>query len=362
VTAQAQLNAGTAPSLYTSVRSRLDQLLPTFRLEDQRQTIQDAYALLCRRALWFPVGGRPLHGSRLNDDGTPFQLGLTIAGSSTRLQFVSDVGPLSAGNAERGAAIRQHLPRIADALGSAGGVSHLSELLDEFAPPDDPELLADDSGPVWLGVSFAANRPASLKTYINARRGPEDARWSRLAAFAGVAGVAREWHEARACAAQLLPLGVSVTVADGASPKYRIYLGGYGRRFAYYEELARACGGAALAGLVRRYGRTLLADAYGYPTRSVVWSFGAEHGSFVDHKFELCGHCAFQDDVEARARSLAWLRSTGASAAPYTRAVDVLSGTSARRPRTRLHAYLGVGANPHGPYSTFYFNPAATLA
>lgn len=361
MTAQAQLHPETAPSLHTSIRSRIDELLPTCGLDDQRKTIHDAYALLCGRALRFPIGQRPLHRSRLNDDGTPFQLALAIAGTNTQLQFVSDVGPLSGGNARRGRAVRRDLPRIADTLKSVSWTSHLCEMLDEFAPPADPDLLRDESGPVWLGVSFAANRPPSLKAYVNARWGPEDARWSRLATLAGVAGVAHEWGQLRARAARLDPLGVSITVAGGALPKYRIYLGGYGRRLGYYEELARACGGAALAGLVGRYGRTLLADRYGHPTRSVVWSFGAEQGSFVDHKFELCGHCAFEDDVEARTRSLMWLRAIGASTAAYTNAVNVLSGTSVRPPRSRLHAYLGVGANGHRPYSTFYFNPAATL-
>lgn len=362
MTAQPYLDPDTTSSVYTSVRRELDLLLPTFGLEGQRETIRDVYGLLCRRSLRFPAGSRPLHGSRLNEDGTPFQLAVAVTGSTARLQLVSDVGPLAAGNAERAMAARRCLPRIADVLACSGWVSHLLDVLDEFVPTDDPNLLGDDSGPVWLGVSVAPNRLASLKVYINARWGTPDARWARLTEFAGVAGVTRDWREARAHAAELEPLGVSVTVTAGAPPKYRIYLGGYGRRFGYYEDLAHVSAGSTLAGLVRRYGQTVLADRHGHPTRSVVWSFGAEDGSFVDHKVELCGHCAFEDDVEARVRSLAWLRATGALAAPYTHAVDVLSGTSARLPRTRLHAYLGVGANRHGPYSTFYFNPAATLA
>lgn len=361
MTAQAYLAAGTAPSLYSSIRGRLDRLLPTFALEGQRETIREAYALLCRPSLQISARGRPLHGSRLNEDGTPFQLAVAVAGSTARLQLVSDIGPLSGGSAERTAAVRNRLPRVADALGASECVSHLSEVLDELAPADDPDLLGDGSGPAWLGVSFTENRPASLKVYINARWGPEHARWARLTQVAGMAGVTREWSESRARTGELEPLGVSITVAAGAAPKYRMYLGGYGRPFGSYEDLARACGGAALAGLVQRYGRTLLADDYDHPTRSAVWSFGAEEGSFVDHKLELCGHCAFEDDVQARRRSLAWLRAIGASALAYTHAVDVLSDPSPSGTHARLHAYLGVGASRGRPYSTFYFNPAATL-
>lgn len=355
MTAQASLDT---PSVYTSVGERLDALVSSFGLEGQRETIREAYELLCRRSLHVSAGRRLLHGSRLNEDGTPFQLALAVAGSTVRLQFISDIGPLSAGNAERGAAVRRCLPRVARALGTSMWVSHLSEVLDELAPQDDPDLLGDDSGPVWIGVSFAAGRPGSLKIYINARWGRDEARRARLAAFAEIAGVTREWRDVRARTAELEPLGVSLTVAAGASPKYRIYLGGYGRPFGYYEDLARFGGGAALAGLVRRYGRIVLADGYDRPTRSAVWSLGAEDGSFVDHKLELCGHCVFEDDEEACERALAWLRVTGTSAVPYMHVVDVLSGA---RSRIRLHAYLGVGANRGRPYSTFYFNPAATL-
>jgi len=330
-------------------------------LEGQLETIREIYALLCRRSLQIPAGTRPLHASRLNEDGTPFQLALAVAGSTARLQFVSDVGPLSGTNAERAASVRRCLRRIAHALGTSAWTAHLLEVFDELAPLDDPDLLNDGAGPAWVGVSFAAKRPPSLKLYVNARWGREDARWARLTAFAESADVAREWRTARARAPELEPLGVSLTVAAEASPKHRIYLGDYGRRFGYYEELARAGGGSELAGLVRRYGRTLLADDYEHPTRSVVWSLGAEDGSFVDHKLELCAHCAFENDTQARGRSLAWLRAIGASAAPYLRTVDVLSGTSPPVARGRLHAYLGVGANRGQPYSTFYFNPAGTL-
>jgi len=360
VTAQAYLDAGAPPSLYASVGARLDALVPWFGLEDQRATIRRAYALLCSRSLRIPAGVRPLHGSRLNEDGTPFQLAVAVASSGARLQFVADVGPLSAGAAERAAAARRCLRRLARAFGASAWVPHLIEVFDELAPPDDPDLLADDAGPAWMGVSFAAGRAASLKLYVNARWGRADARWARLTALAEVAGVAREWQEAHLRAAALEPLGVSLTVADGAAPTYRIYLGGYGRRFRDYEELAHDCGGAALAGLVRRYGRTLLGAGYDHPTRSAVWSLGAEEGSFVDHKLELCGHCAFADDVQARGRCLEWLRAIGAPPAPYVRLVDLLSG-SGLGTRGRLHAYLGVGSSRGRPYSTFYFNPAASL-
>jgi hypothetical protein len=356
VTAAAYLDADAAPPLYESVGKRVDALVASFGLAGQELSIRRAYARLSSRSLQMPAGCRPLHGSRLNDDGTPFQIGLAVAGAGARLQLVADVGPLSAGNAERAAAARRCLTALAHELRATAWVSHVSDVLDELAPLDDPDLLADEAGPAWIGVSFARGRSASLKLYVNARWGPEAARWARLAAFAETAGVAGEWEEARGGAALLGPLGVSVTIAEEAAPKYRIYLGGYGRSFHDYERLAPE---TAFAALVRRFGRTVLPDDYEHPTRSAVWSLGAENGSFTDHKLELCGHCAFADDVQARMRSLAWLRELGASAGLYLRAVDVLSGGSVRGTRGRLHAYLGVGSSRGRPYSTFYFNPAA---
>jgi hypothetical protein len=78
-----------------------------------------------------------------------------------------------------------------------------------------------------------------------------------------------------------------------------------------------------------------------------------------DFKLELCGHCAFDTDIQANKRCIDWLSEAGVYSAPYVQMVDHLSGGVLSGTEARLHAYLGIGARKGQPYSTFYFNPAA---
>jgi len=362
VTAQADLPEVAAPSLYDCIGARLDALIPSFGLAAERTTIRHAYRLLCRESLGLSTGRRPARMSRLNADGMPFQFGLTLGPSPAPLQFVTETGPPFAGNVERAAAARRSIHRLAGLADARDGRSLLTELLSEFAPPEDPDLLADDAGALWIGAAFASGRRPRLKVYVNAKWGRQESRWTRLAAFADRVGAAREWKATRGLVEELEPLGMSLTLAAGAAPAARIYLSGYGMSFSYYERLAAACGGPAYAELLRLYGQTMLTDDYSHPTRSAVWSLGTAAGSLIDHKLELCGHCAFDSDARIPARCVEWLRKVNVSPELYLRVVDVLSEGTLSAVDAKLHAYLGVGVNRGRPYSTFYFNPAAGLS
>ena len=84
---------------------------------------------------------------------------------------------------------------------------------------------------------------------------------------------------------------------------------------------------------------------------------GLQAGRLADIKVELCGHCAFDSDVQARDRCLEWLRDDPQAGAIYRRVVELLMGGSLSATQTTLHSYLGVGSRND---RTFYFNPAAT--
>ena len=359
MTAQADLREVAAPSLYDCVGARLNALIPSFGLLAERTTIKHAYRLACREALGLSTGRRPLRMSRLNADGTPFQFGLTLGTSGSALQFVTETGPPLAGPAERAASARRSIHRLAALAGTREGLSLVTELVSEFAPPEDPDLLAEGAGALWIGAAFAPGRSPRLKVYVNAKWGRQEARWARLAAFADRVGAAHDWKATRGLVDELEPLGISLTLAAGAAPAARIYLSGYGRSFSYYERLGTACGGPAFAQLLRRYGQTMLTGDYRYPSRSAVWSLGTVAGSLVDCKLELCGHCSFASDARIRARCLEWLPQMNVSPELYLKVVDVLSGGTPSAVDARLHAYVGVGMNRGQPYSTFYFNPAA---
>jgi hypothetical protein len=360
VTAQTDLPQVAAPSLYDCVGARLDALIPSFGLLAERTSIKHAYRLMCCESLGVSTGRRPLlRMSRLNADGTPFQFGLTLGASGSPLQFVTETGPPLAGNTERAAAARRTIHQLAALTGTREGLTLVTELLSEFAPPEDPDLLAEDAGALWIGAAFAPGHSPRLKIYVNAKWGRQEARCARLASFADRVGAAHEWEARRGLVDELEPLGISLTLAAGAAPAARIYLSGYGRSFSYYERLAAACGGPVFAELLRRYGQTMLADDYRYPSRSAVWSLGTVAGSLIDCKLELCGHCAFASDALIRTRCVEWLAQVNVSPELYLRVVDVLSGGTPSAVDARLHAYLGVGMNRGQPYSTFYFNPVA---
>ena len=348
-------------SLYDVVGERLEALISLLALRHQAATIGRTYRRLCSESLAVPVGDRPLRRSRLNADGTPFQLALALGAGTPPLQFLADTGPPLADNDVRLAAARDGVEELAHLLGAADSLPHARALLDELAPPDALDLLADEAGAIWLGASFASGRNPQLKVYVNLKWGTEASRRARLQSFAASSGLAAPWERIRPHVEGLLgPLGVSLDLAAGRAIAGRIYLSGYGRSVREYEALAGACD-SALEDCVRRYCTILLGDDRHQPTRSAVFSLGGQPGSPPEYKLELCAHCALASDVEARERSLEWLDEIGISPRPYLRVLDILSPGPLGHSATELHVYLGVGTRQGAAYSTFYLNPAVGI-
>jgi len=319
-------------SLYDVVGERLEALISLLALRHQAATIGRTYRRLCSESLAVPVGDRPLRRSRLNAD-----------------------------NDVRLAAARDGVEELAHLLGAADSLPHARALLDELAPPDALDLLADEAGAIWLGASFASGRNPQLKVYVNLKWGTEASRRARLQSFAASSGLAAPWERIRPHVEGLLgPLGVSLDLAAGRAIAGRIYLSGYGRSVREYEALAGACD-SALEDCVRRYCTILLGDDRHQPTRSAVFSLGGQPGSPPEYKLELCAHCALASDVEARERSLEWLDEIGISPRPYLRVLDILSPGPLGHSATELHVYLGVGTRQGAAYSTFYLNPAVGI-
>jgi hypothetical protein len=244
-------------------------------------------------------------------------------------------------------------------FGAQASLSVVSPWLDALVPGDDAELLSDEACGIWVGAAFGAGGSARLKVYANAKWGSAGSRWARLDAYAARFGVATDWRCARAQLSELQPLGASLVIGARAAPAGRIYLSGYGKPWHDYEALGSQFGGPAFGRHLRQYGQTLLGDDCAYPTRSAVVSFGLQHGAIADVKVELCAHCAFDSDVQARSRCVQWLQQTGVDPALYLQMVDRMSADPLCATETRLHAYLGIGSGRGRLDSTFYFNPAA---
>lgn len=348
-------------SLYDVVEDRLAGLTGLLGLRRQAAAIGRTYERLCRESLALPAGARPLRRSRLNADGTPFQLALALGAGAPALQFLTETGPPLADNGVRLTAAREAIAELARRFGAARSLARAGALLDELAPAGARDLLADEAGAIWLGASFAPGRSPRLKIYVNLKWGKEASRWARLERFAASTGLAAPWERVEPLVAgRLEPLGVSLDLAAGRSIAGRIYLSGYGRSVREHELLVGACD-AALARWLRRYCAIMLGGDEHQPTRSAVFSVGGQPGAPPDTKLELCAHCALASDVDARERSLAWLDEIGASPVPYLGVLDVLCDGMLNAEATDLHVYLGVGTRQGAVYSTFYLNPAGGI-
>ena len=349
-------------SLYEHVGERLESLLALFNIEDAGATIRHAYARLCRQSLDMPFGRRPIGASRLNADGIPFQFALALGAADPALQFLAEAAPPDAAGAERIAAARRCIRDLAGLIGAQAALSVVSPWLDALAPADDAELLSDEAGAIWVGAALGAGGSARLKVYANAKWGSANSRWARLDAYAARLGVATDWRGAHERLSGLQPLGASLVIGAGAAPAGRIYLSGYGKPWHEYEALGRHFGGPVFGFHLRQYGQTLLGDDCVYPTRSAVVSLGLQHGAIADVKVELCAHCAFDSDIQARSRCVQWLRQIGVDPALYLQMVDRMRAGPLCSTETRLHSYLGIGSGRGRPDSTFYFNPATARA
>lgn|SRR5215469_695880 len=350
-----------AESAYHHVADRLAALIPLLGLQEAHPLIERSYELLCHESLAFRYGRRPARPSRLNADGTPFQFSLTVCGSKPPLQFVADTcGPLAT-NAQRISSDRARIRALSALCGTDLSLPSIYGLLDEIVPPADPRLLAEGAGATWLGMSFSPDQGPRFKIYINIKWGDPETRWARLATFSACIGATACWHEARAILGdELEPLGVSLVIGP-RSTSGRIYLSAYGKPFSYYEVLAGIFAGRAFEQHLCHFGAAFLQQDYGNPTQSVVCSLGIQSGQFADFKVELCGHCAFDSDVEAEARCVKLLQQLDMNTAYYLPVVTLLSQGRLSASRARLHAYLGTGSGGGYPYVTFYFNPAAVI-
>ena len=349
-------------SLYRLVGAQLVRLIPLLGLGTVRPLVARSYDLVCREALAFVPRQGPLRPSRVNADGTPFQLSLALGAAGPRLQFLCDTGAPDQSNEQR---LRSDLTRIralARLFGARRSLLSTDSFVEQLAPSTDYALRNDHAGATWIGAAFSPRQPATCKLYVNAKWGEPRTRWARLAAFASQFGLFDVWSALREMVdGELEPLGVALAISARAPATGRIYLSGYGKSFAYLETLGSIYGGSGFDEQIRRLGRTLLGEDYRYPTRSVVCSLGIRERGTTDFKVELCGHCAFDSDVQALARCSEWLRTVGLDVAVYKQVVALLSLGAPSSSSAALHAYVGIGSGHGTPEATFCFNPAPAL-
>jgi hypothetical protein len=356
-------------SAYDRVRGQLFRLAAQLGVAADFDRIGQAFAAVCRRSLAFPLAGPVPRFSRINADGTPFQFAAAAGVAAPTLEFLGDPGWDGASGAPRLRAGRTCIATVARIVGADAELREIEPVLDDLAPENARDLLADRGGVFWIGAGFAPRRAAALRIYVNGAWGGEAHRCARLRRLAAHFGLLEAWLEAESALPRgMKPLGAALTVARGAATTGRIYVSGYGRCLQEYVDLARAVCSEPFADVLRRYGECLLGDAAAHPTPTAVCSFGLAAGCALDFKLELCCHCLFKNDVEASTRLRECFATVEAADGQYLQLLDILSDGRLRaadveRPvldgkRLRLHSYAGVGVKRGAEYFPVYLQPA----
>ena len=352
--------------LFDQIRCQVQRLIPLFGVESQAPGILASFDSLCSESLNLEVRHRAPEFSRINADGTPFQFSLRLSrNSQAPLQFLGEAGRPGCGMGERLSASFASLAGLAQACAVLEPMAQIMPMLHQLAPEQDKDLLADASGIFWFALSFQSDAAPSLTVYVNARWGADNARWQRLQAAAVFFGSADRWQALASLAPPgLSPLGVAFTLNQNKPASGRIYLQAFGQPLSVYRTLFRQCAAAPGASQAfDEFGRQMLRDGAGYPTRSAVFSVELPAAQLAGAKFELCAHCAFAHDAEAASRISGWLQRLGVDDQLYR---STLASLGAGRPLSAsalpsLHAFVGVGVRKSETYASVYLNPGPAL-
>jgi hypothetical protein len=343
---------------YDRVRRQLTSIVERFDLKESEPRILRTYSAICDRSLAFPLGPQLPTFSRINNDGTPIQIATTLGAPFRVFQFVSETGWPGASGSERLRAGRECITTVARLLDADAPLQDVASLLSELVPENDPELLADPAGALWIGAAFASTHHPRLRVYVNGSWGRQDDQWVRLDRFASHFCALEAWREARKILPpEMKPLGSAVTLAREAAATGRIYVIAYGKLVKDYEKLARAVSGDRFAEALRQYAECLLGEDRCYPTPTVVCSFGLATRRDLDFKIELCSHCLYPSDAEASDRLRSCLDAAGVDTADYLHLLEVLTEGELNNSALELHSYAGIGVRDGESYFPVYLKP-----
>jgi len=238
-------------------------------------------------------------------------------------------------------------------------MSEVYDLLDRVAPASDTNLLAENAGAFWIGVSFSPEAKPKLKIYINGKWGSEKKRWARLDSFISHFDGNERWQETeKILITGMNPLGMALTLSGDSQPSGRVYVSAYGNQLHYYERLVRFVTNERKYNLFKLFTETFLGEDQLYPTRSVVCSFGFDSRAKLDFKFEMCGHCIFSSDIDASERCLNWLRTLNVDPTAYLHTLQLLSEGHLSETNVDLHCFVGYGLKQKEIYTSFYLKPS----
>lgn len=351
--------------LADDLRQQLCRLIPALGVGRQADVVLGAFDALCSESLAIEAEARSPHRSRINADGTPFQVSLDLRrGRDPALQFLGEAGSLHASAATRWEASIQALHALGAACDVRAEAQALLPVLRGLVPPalnraEVPASLC------WFAVRVPPGGLPALTVYVNAAWDRDAARWTRIEALADTLASGARWRALLPQLSELTPLGIALSPRQGERLRARVYLRAYGQPLGAYRALLTAASASAVAPIAfDACADALVAAGVERPTQSVVFSVDLGDPPEAGAKVEFCGHCLFTSDREAEQRIRRWLAAAGLDDAPYCAAVGALTeGHEVPAPmhRASLHAFAGVGVRGDEPYASIYLNPGAVL-
>jgi hypothetical protein len=346
---------------FIHVATQLDSLVAEFGLCAEAPLIHAVYEAICRRALAFPLGGRPAAPSRLNADGTPVQFATTVGLSPAALRFVADPGPLDAEGSVRMHAAHVTMRKVAELMGVEAELAAVAPLLAELAPAAAPALRSDPAGALWIGTAFSPGAAHRLRVYVNGGWGSPQAQSTRLRRVAEHFDRPEVWDDVVARFPRALaPLGIALTLGPGGHVRGAIYLRAFGLRLTDYVALARAASGLANAERIGAFGIAILGKDVAYPAPSAVLSFNFGPEPDLATELEICAHCLYPDDETAQAGLGRLFAAGGLDPTHYHGLVRVLGPPAPRAGPPRLHSFVGAYAKSADPAYSVYMSPDLT--
>jgi hypothetical protein len=325
---------------------------------DERIRFWNVFELLTRESLEFNPAQAARRFSGICRDGTPWQFCAAIGATPTyAVRYLTEVGSPGVALGRRTELAVERITRVLEVLG-ASDRRETVRILARLCPRDDDHIAG-----LWVGFAMDGRSRPRARVYANNGWGDQTARWLRLisglrALDAGGFGASLQ---------PLLPLlepkfspaGLAVTLPS-TPPLCKLYLRPLGPPWSAVRAVAREILGSNAGAFVAAIEDGLEQSLETLPERSVLLSVaGSAAGGPLDVKFDLCGHCLFEDDHRP-ARVVERLgRSFGLDTSTYDAMSEDVGGFGARIPH-HMVAFVGVGASAAGEHRmNVYFTPPA---
>ena len=339
-------SAVVGPTLRDVVAPTLERLLAHARIgEEQGLQARVLFDRLTGESLSLPAGGDRPRFSGICRDGTPWQFCATLGAGATSVRYLTEVGVPGSPLSDRLALSSERLDEVLGLLGYPNSSRVAKDAVFALAPRD-----VDLAAGVWVAVAYTAGDQCRLRLYANNGWGDLTERWLRLIRCLEAIGGAGFGQALRPHLSVLTeafsPAGFAVTLPHEPT-LCKLYLRPLGARWTECREVVHLVLGARGDAFLGTLEAALGCRLESLPGKALVLSVaGPATGGELDVKLDLCGHCVFPTDREARRTVRDLARGYGLDAAPYDRHLRELG--AARRGWRDLHAFVGIGAQPSG--------------